>query len=867
MNPEITKLIEQYLSNELSSSDKAIFERRMEQDPALQKEVQVQKSIHDAAKRAATRAQVQQIGKSYHIYKNSLTAAVVIAIIVAASLIGYYVFSKTSKSDNFSESTEVKALIEQLKENSPIDNLASEFFYWEGQDSVILSKEGVLLSVPENAFLLNGKPYSDKAIIQWQEAMDGATIVKSGLSTMADDNLLETQGMFGLQGYTKDGKKLTVNPKIGIYVQAPVDQYKEGMQLFAGEKGKDGTINWVNPTPLMKIPVPVDMSKLDFYPTGYEGKLDEMKKNSAKKYRDSLYLSFDVEKINDEIEVLRDFIPAPENSENDTQSEIKKNKATNQESINNQPSPKKRFKHSYASNSPQIEFPEDKVKTRFEIVQNGDFATIICHVSIIDNWHINAINLPKSCFGIPSSLLLNKNVNFNIIGTALEPKPHTYHDNLADEDLAFHSGEFELKQKIKINSKKPFTLIGMFSFQTCNEEKCLPPYGIQFNIKVNGAKNSDHISPPKVIAFWQPTFNNTLLATREFEKRMKSIHKTCDDKVLKLYTSNLSKSINEIDKMAVALGHPEFAEFVKENVGALNPNSPHLKGLQNFYKNAILKLEEEVKYNSKKQQRKNANWDNEVSKTRNREHERTSKREVTNFNQELNYNMQNVKKQLGNTVGFHIYGYGSRQNCNCRYASKYVNVYNIDRIVYNATANRKSVTIIDNETGKIAKISYSPFSFNVKDSKDYDKLFTYMFPSKLNSYQRISEINGQFNYSINNDIAYDLCVIGISIKGYFYKEIKGISKGDLGSFSLTALSEKELDAKINSLNESRGIIKPMDISSELKWLVKEQKNYIEQNKRKEDAQFRDKIKKVIFPCWEGSGEIVADTLINSGTGL
>jgi hypothetical protein len=194
-----------------------------------------------------------------------------------------------------SESSEVKTLIETLKEKSPIDNLASEFFFWKGSDSVVLSKEGVLLSIPENAFLLNGAPYSKNAIVQWQEAIDGATIVKSGLSTMAGDRLLETQGMFGIQAYTEKGEKLTVNPKVGIYVQAPVDQYKKDMQLFSGEKGKDGTINWVNPKPLMKIPVPVDMKDLNFYPQGYEAKLDELKNPKEKKYRDSLYLSFDEE--------------------------------------------------------------------------------------------------------------------------------------------------------------------------------------------------------------------------------------------------------------------------------------------------------------------------------------------------------------------------------------------------------------------------------------------------------------------------------------------------------------------------------------------------------------------------------------------
>ena len=296
MNSESTKLIERYLSNELSASEKLAFEKELAENPSLQQEVEFQKQIHEGIKRASTRSQIKSIGKSYHLYKKLVTSGIVVAAITAASLIGYAIYSSNKSKAEGAESSEVKELLETLKEKSPIDHLASEFFFWKGSDSVVLSKEGVLLSIPENAFLLNGAPFSKNAIVQWQEAIDGATIVKSGLSTMADDRLLETQGMFGIQAYTEKGEKLTVNPKVGIYVQAPVDQYKKDMQLFSGEKGKDGTINWVNPKPLMKIPVPIDMKDLNFYPQGYEAKLDELKKPKEKKYRDSLYLSFEEEK-------------------------------------------------------------------------------------------------------------------------------------------------------------------------------------------------------------------------------------------------------------------------------------------------------------------------------------------------------------------------------------------------------------------------------------------------------------------------------------------------------------------------------------------------------------------------------------------
>ncbi len=700
MNSESTKLIERYLSNELSASEKLAFEKELAENPSLQQEVEFQKQIHEGIKRASTRSKIKSIGKSYHLYKKLVTSGIVVAAITAASLIGYAIYSSNKSKAEGAESSEVKALIETLKEKSPIDNLASEFFFWKGSDSVVLSKEGVLLSIPENAFLLNGAPYSKNAIVQWQEAIDGATIVKSGLSTMADDRLLETQGMFGIQAYTEKGEKLTVNPKVGIYVQAPVDQYKKDMQLFSGEKGKDGTINWVNPKPLMKIPVPVDMKDLNFYPQGYEAKLDELKKPKEKKYRDSLYLSFDEGK--------------------------------NVES--------------------------EKSTTR-------------------------------------------------VYGIA-EEDPYNY--NLTDTI------------RVEVN---------------------------QDYVQVYSVKN---VSPSKVLSFWQPEFNNTLLATREFEKRMVSIHNRCENRLLNLYTSNLSKSMCEIDEMAVEMGYREFSVFAEEQIGALNPNSPHLKGLQDFYNKTIEKLKKIVKLNSDFKKKKEAEWDNELKKSRENAEKRASVRQEQNLIEENNFNLKNVYKQLGKE---------SPQMINAvRQLSKSVgftltnsNIVNIDRYVFEATVSRTSTSITDPETGKTAKITYNPFSFKVKGSEEYGKLFAYLFPSELNSYQRISGEKGAFDYPLNNDINYHLCIVGISENGFFYKELRDVKKGNLGQLSLTQISEKAMDNNIKLLNETRGIIGRMPIGSELSWLVKEQQNYIVQKKRREDVLFRNTIKKVIFPCY---GEVV-----------
>ncbi len=839
MNPEITKLIEQYLSNEMSSADKYEFENRIFEDPSLQKEVEIQKKIHDAAKRAARRAQIQQIAKSYHFNKNTLTAGIVIAILLATSFISYFIYTSANKAKEFSESPEVKALIEKLEEKSPIDNLASEFFYWEGKDSVMLSKEGVLVSVPKNAFLLDGLPFKQKVIIQWQEAMDGATIVKSGLSTMAGDRMLETQGMFGLQAYTKDGRKLTVNPKVGIYIQAPVDEYKKDMQLFTGVKGKNGIIDWARPKPLQKIPVAVDMKELDFYPEGYENKLNELKRSSEKKYRDSLYLSFE----NEEVFYVPDTtVPAPEPSK--ASKETKK-------SID-EPFSTKEYKNINRTPTPEISSDKIQWNETFLYTKNHKGIVIItadlqsnCNLTVLDNLN------PKSIFNTKINIVNSS--SFKVTKEVFSYNNTPIYNSIIKSDV-YKENSLQFIFEIEILNDTFFEINIIKNFTVCKKGQNLPSSISESPIYISGfaknfktdkttpepSKSNQHISPAKVMAFWQPAFNKTILSTREFENRMKAIHKTCDNKVLDLYTKNLSSTMNEIDEMAVKSGHPEFNDFVNEHVGAMNPNNPHLKNLQKFYDKEIKKLKRIVEVNSSFKKRKENSWDNEVQKGRKKEENRTEKREEKALIEEYDLNMKNVCKQLGRTVGFQIHGGGT--------------VYNIDKYVMDATVSRKSALITDPETGKTAKITYNPFSCEVKNSDQYDKLFTYLFPTQLNSYQRISGENGKFNYPLNNDIQYDLCVVGISDKGYFYKEVRGINKGNLGAIDLSEIKEKDLDNKIHLLNENRGILRPMSISSEITWLKTEQKNYIEVKKRKEDFEFRVQIKKVIFPCWNGAGE-------------
>ncbi|MEN9998832.1 MAG: hypothetical protein RI922_1822 [Bacteroidota bacterium] len=816
MHPELTKIIADYLAGELNEADRKVFEERLKNDPKLQEEVAFQKTIVEAAKRSSVRTQVAQSAKGFHLQQTVKWSALTIAGIVLVSALTYFIY-KNSTSKN-ADITQFKDLIEQVDKNTLISNLAPEYFAWNGKDTAMLSKNGILISIPESAFLLNGKPYTEPALIQFQEALDAATIVKAGLSTTSNGKLLETQGMFSFKALSKDGELLTINPKTGIYVQVPVDEYKDGMQLFSGVPDKNGIINWVNPKPLAKIPVPIDMEKLNFYPPGYEDSLNTMKLSKSKKYRDSLYLSCEEEFSSISQNHLSD-VPYP----------------TEQEQ------PKNESKISPGS-------WKDKINWTFKIEKvDANHAIIVGTAKIKEGWHVFSVTHDPNkadLTGYPTKFIFNKSKNYKLVGQLEDGmKPQTVMNELGTSLYFEETAVF--KQKIELLTDNAFDITLDYSFQICDVNGCIFPPHQTIRLEINGGDQSTdsytNIPPSNVLAFWKPKFNNTLLATHDFEKRMQAIHGTCNKKVLEVYTKNLGKSMVELDRQVVQMGYSNFEEFAAENIGALYPNNPHIKGLQAFYEKGIAGLQNEVNNYRKTEAKRREKWDKNVNEERMKESNRTIQRENQAFCEEYNLNHKNVRKQLGRTLGAVIYTNAS--------------VSNIDRFVLQTTLARKTGEFYDKETGKTARIQYNDFSFDVDKPEQYELVYAYLFPSKLNSYQRISGNKGKFSYALNDAILYDLAIVAISEKGYSYFQKSNLNEGNLGTIKLERVSEAKVNASIEQLNSNR-ISKPMRVADELSWLKTEQQNYVERRNRQNAYLFHERIKKIVFPCYEGNDNIV-----------
>jgi len=153
----------------------------------------------------------------------------------------------------------------------------------------------------------------------------------------------------------------------------------------------------------------------------------------------------------------------------------------------------------------QIDFPEDKVNWEFSVEKNGCEATIIGKIDIIDHWHIYAAKLPEESFLIATEITPEESANYEIVGDVIEPEPEKYTDKITGDEIFQHSNTVILKRKINILSREGFTLKGRFTFQTCDDEKCLPPYDAEFLLEIEGCEEGVTIPIDEPIEYPQET--------------------------------------------------------------------------------------------------------------------------------------------------------------------------------------------------------------------------------------------------------------------------------------------------------------------------------------------------------------------------
>ncbi|HEX7906363.1 MAG TPA: protein-disulfide reductase DsbD domain-containing protein [Chitinophagaceae bacterium] len=105
--------------------------------------------------------------------------------------------------------------------------------------------------------------------------------------------------------------------------------------------------------------------------------------------------------------------------------------------------------------------------------------------TIQSGWHLYSQNQPEDAIAIPTGFRINNNPLLKLDGKIKEVgKLEKFRDEKLDISAHQYSTKVDFVQLVKLKSNVKTNVSGSVEFQTCNDEKCLPPRTVNFNIAV-----------------------------------------------------------------------------------------------------------------------------------------------------------------------------------------------------------------------------------------------------------------------------------------------------------------------------------------------------------------------------------------------
>lgn len=814
---KFTQLIDRYLSDRMSAADKAEFEKQIKANPQLKAEVELQREVMRGVERYGMRQSARKGLKKASVKTKVVKWGIALAITAAVAAVAWVAKDKFSREHN---NIRYELNEEGKKQWADADrNLTPQLFEINAEkDTVIETAGGVVIAIPAGAFYDKfGAEVKGNFEIEVKEALNPTDIMRAGLSTTSDGKLLETGGMFYINA-RKDGENLNPVQNKGLYVNVPANNKKEGMMLFEGKRLDNGQINWVKPQELENNLNTVDIMSLNFYPPNF---LDSVKtfgfdvKN--KKLTDSIYYSLE---CNTEV----DHAQAQPAGKGDTA------KASNSDFDG----------YSYVTYSDgntiartdsvrRTTSLKDKLKNG-PVKSSGDGKTVfkqncaVCH--LLDDRRTTGPGLKGVSDRVPAGDWL-----FNFIRNA---------------EKMIKSGD---PYALKTFKEYAPTVMTVFEGTLSDEDiKAVIAY-ISSTPNISSSEiSSCQIAPSRIRAIWDKKYNNTLLATHEFEERLQVIFNSCDAGVLKLYVNNLDKKMYELDELAAQMtaGKPEcqhkFMDFASRKDGGVKVEAAHMKKLQEYFEEKR-KLYHEATITAMQKMYEKEGRQALAAIERGIKHDsKDALRQQQALNEEIKVNMTEAYRQLGKenkVVSSPAPAY---------YSGSVINMgwHNVDAYVVEATVSRTTLDYTDPATGNKAVIKYEPFVVTVARSEQYERVYAYLLPRELTSFQRLSaETPGKFRENLNEIINYDLVVLGFKGKDIYFKQLLNVKPGEK-SVTLDASNQMDVDFLLKSYSSSQ---RETDFTQELKYLALEQKENVRQRAIVKREEIAWRLKQVIYPCY------------------
>lgn len=129
----------------------------------------------------------------------------------------------------------------------------------------------------------------------------------------------------------------------------------------------------------------------------------------------------------------------------------------------------------------------EPVKWSFKVEQNtpGE-ATLLLISNAERGWHTYSQEvIPDG--PVPTEFTFQKSPDFELIGKVIEPKGIREKDpQMNNMVLTIFPDKAVFKQKIRVLSKKDFTIKGSVYFMCCNDRSCIAPTDVEFEFRIKG---------------------------------------------------------------------------------------------------------------------------------------------------------------------------------------------------------------------------------------------------------------------------------------------------------------------------------------------------------------------------------------------
>ncbi len=219
----------------------------------------------------------------------------------------------------------------------------------------------------------------------------------------------------------------------------------------------------------------------------------------------------------------------------------------------------------------------------------------------------------------------------------------------------------------KVNEKFVDSLYYSLYFKTGNEiiEETIPDTNVsesyhdkEYETELDSTHYSEldnsvnyGVDPAAIKTIKNNQFQNTIIATKQFEERLKVMFKICRSDIIDIYTHNLDKNLWELDSIAASLlddniYQEDFKKFTSQKWTKIKVPDKNLLLLKNYYENRLQSVKNELT----KQRNKAVKANNEKTKK--------AKELVNNYKELLNkreaYRMTGYGFELTNTGWINI---------------------------------------------------------------------------------------------------------------------------------------------------------------------------------------------------------------------